>query len=344
MKKILVTGACGYIGSHTLVSLIENGYSPVSIDNLSRSHESVLDKVARITGTKVRNYRIDLTERELTRQVFQEEDDIQGVIHFAAFKSVPESVASPNAYHHNNVSGLINVLACVEEFAVPNFIFSSSCTVYGRIHTLPVNEQTSWGEAESPYARSKQIGEGLIRDMAAASDTKFVSLRYFNPVGAHESGLIGEMPIGIPNNLVPRITGRASGKYDRFEVSGLDYDTRDGSCIRDYVHVMDIAEAHVKALEFAGKQASVRDQPFVFNLGTGEGVSVLEVIAAFEEVIGKPFDYERGPRRPGDIAEIYSDSSKAARELGWKPERDLQSMMRTAWKWEQNCGPQVVSP
>jgi UDP-glucose 4-epimerase len=335
MKKVLVTGGCGYIGSHTIVDLIDNGFEVVSIDNLLNSKEEVLEGVYRITGRRVRNYVVDLCDRDATQQVFAAHPDMVGVIHFAALKSVGESVDQPLRYYHNNINSLINVLECMEEFEVPHFIFSSSCSVYGNTSALPVVEDTPLQQAESPYGHTKQIGEEIIRAFSnIAPNMRFILLRYFNPAGAHPSALIGEDPSNPASNLVPVITETAAGKRREMTVFGDDYPTRDGSCIRDYIHIMDLANAHTKALQYllAGKQPTGCD---VFNLGIGEGVSVLEAIHAFERVTGQPLNYRIGPRRAGDVVAVYANNDKAARLLGWQPRFGIEEIMRTAWEWER---------
>jgi len=337
MAKALVTGGCGYIGSHTLVELLAAGFDAVSIDDNSRSRESILDGVERITGRRVRNHRVDLRNAMLTDACFAEHRDAVAVIHFAAFKTVPESVAHPLLYYDNNINALLNVLACTDKYRIPCFIFSSSCAVYGNSRELPVTEDTPFGEAECPYARTKQMGEYIIRDFSRTSKTDFISLRYFNPVGAHPSGDIGEMPCGEPANLVPRITRTAIGKLPELVVNGDDYDTRDGTCIRDYVHVSDIARAHVLAIELLPKSKvrSPKSEVQTFNLGSGTGTTVLEAIRAFEHATGRKLNRRVGPRRPGDAVAVYADNSRAEAILGWRPERGIEDMMRTAWLWEQ---------
>lgn len=332
-KKVLVTGGCGYIGAHTIVDLIDNGFEVISIDDNSRSSTFLLENIKKIVGKEVKNYKVDLCDYEDTYAVFSENRDIEGVIHFAAYKTVPESVDKPLLYFHNNLESLVNVLRCVKEFNIPHFVFSSSCSVYGNARELPVTESTPMGEVESPYARTKHMGEDVIRDYAKVNDTNNILLRYFNPVGAHPSIQIGEMPLGKPDNLVPVITQTARGKISQMTVFGTDYDTRDGSCVRDYIHVMDIANAHTKALQYllAGKN---KDNCEVFNLGTGNGVTVLEAIKAFEKVSGVKLNYVTGPRRPGDVVAIYANNEHARTALGWDPQYDIEEMMRTAWEWE----------
>lgn len=334
MKKVLVTGGCGYIGSHTIIDLIANDFDVISVDNLSNSDEKVLEGIQAVTGKTVKNYRSDLCNLEATRRLFSESDDLCGIIHFAALKSVEESVFQPLRYFHNNLNSLINVLKCAREFGVEHFIFSSSCSVYGNARELPVTEKTPFGEAECPYARTKQMGEQIIRDFSAADSTvKAILLRYFNPGGAHESALIGESPRNTATNLVPVITETAIGKRQQMTVFGDDYDTRDGSCIRDYIHVMDLANAHTKCLQYLmeGKNESNRE---VFNVGIGEGVTVLEAVHAFEKVTGRQLNYRIGKRRAGDVVAIYANKNKAAKLLGWQPKRGIETIMETAWKWE----------
>jgi UDP-glucose 4-epimerase len=337
MAKVLVTGGCGYIGSHTLVELIAAGHEPISIDDNSRSSESILDGVERATGKRVRNYGVDLRSASPTKAVFAENRDAIAVIHFAAYKTVPESVVRPLLYYDNNINSLLNVLQGTEECGIPGFIFSSSCAVYGNSNELPVTEDTPFGEPECPYARTKQMGEHIIRDFAKVSETSFISLRYFNPVGAHPSGEIGEVPYSDPDNLVPRITRTAIGKLSELVVHGNDYDTRDGTCIRDYVHVSDIARAHVLAIEYMSKTGHGKREKRneVFNLGSGTGTTVLEAIRAFEVAAGRKLNYRFGPRRAGDTAAVFSDNRKAEAVLGWRPARKIDEMMRTAWNWEQ---------
>lgn len=333
-SKVIVTGGCGYIGSHTIVDLQEHGFEVVCMDNNSRSDAGILDGVMRITGKQVQHLAFDLADRERTLEALEEHADAVGIIHFAAFKSVPESVEQPLLYFRNNMDSLFNLLEGTERFGIPNFVFSSSCSVYGNASELPVAENTPWQEAQSPYGRTKQMGEEVIRDCSKAMQAKFVMLRYFNPVGAHPSAEIGEKPIDIPNNLVPYITQTAIGKLKSLTIFGNDYPTRDGTCIRDYIHVMDIAHAHTLALQYLleGKQQIACD---VFNLGTGAGVSVLEAIQAFERVSGQRLAYHFGERRPGDVVAVYANNEKARRELGWETQYTLDDMMASAWKWEQ---------
>ncbi len=334
MAKILVTGGCGYIGSHTIIDLLENGYSVISIDDNSRSTSYAVNGIEQITGKKIKNYKVDLKNFDETRAVFQENEDITGIIHFAAYKAVGESVAEPLRYYENNMFGLINLLKCIQEFDIPYFVFSSSCTVYGNPDSIPVTELSPTKKAESPYGATKQMGEEILRDFTKIDGIRSaILLRYFNPVGAHPSGLIGEVPVGKPQNLVPAITQTAIGKLPKMLVHGNDYPTRDGSCVRDYIHVSDIANAHTLALQYLinNENQSPCD---VFNLGTGNGISVLEAIHTFEEVSGVKLNYEIGPRRPGDVIAIYANNDEAVNRLGWKIKYGIRDMMKTAWDWE----------
>lgn len=334
--SILITGGAGYIGSHTIIDLIENGYDDIiSIDNYSNSSPKTFERIEKITGKHIKNYIVDCCDLTALQQVFHKEPYITGIIHFAAFKAVGESVEKPLKYYHNNIQSLVNILECTREFKIPNLIFSSSCSVYGNIDTLPVTENSPLPPAESPYAYTKQIGEQMLIDFLKNENTKAIALRYFNPVGAHESGLNGEVPIGTPNNLVPFITQTAIGLREKLTIFGNDYDTQDGTCIRDYIHVSDIAHAHVLALEKLNN-GEIRDQYNVINLGTGNGVSVKEMVDAFERVNKVPLAFEYGPRRTGDSMAIYADNQFAKKVLNWEPKHDLDSMMQTAWKWEQN--------
>lgn len=333
MNKILVTGGCGYIGAHTIADLIENGFEVISIDDNSRSTRFLLDGIEKLTGKKVKNYKVDLKDYNDTRAVFQENEDITGIIHFAAYKAVGESVQEPLMYYENNMFSLINLLKCVDEFVIPHFVFSSSCTVYGSPDTIPVTEESPIKKAESPYGSTKQMGEEIIMNVVKATDTKAILLRYFNPVGAHPSNLIGELPIGKPANLVPAITQTAVGKIPELTVYGNDYNTRDGSNVRDYIHVSDIAHAHTLALQYLVDNRN-KTNCDIFNLGTGIGVTVLEAIKSFEAVSGQKLNYKIGPRRPGDVEAIYANNDYAVSSLGWSIKYNLDDMMRTAWAWE----------
>ena len=333
MSKILVTGGCGYIGSHTIVDLLENGFTVISIDDNSRSTPFAINGIEQITGKKVKNYKVDLKNFDETLAVFQENPDITGVIHFAAYKAVGESVVEPLMYYENNIFGLINLLKCVQEFEVPHFVFSSSCTVYGNPDSIQVTETSPTKKAESPYGATKQMGEEILGDFTKRGITSVILLRYFNPAGAHSSGFIGELPIGKPQNLVPAITQTAIGKISKMVVHGTDYPTRDGSCIRDYIHVCDIAHAHTLGIQFLDDKKN-KTGCEIFNLGTGDGFTVLEVIHTFEEVSGVKLNYEIGPRRSGDIIAIYANNDFAVTQLGWKIQYGLKEMMKTAWAWE----------
>jgi UDP-glucose 4-epimerase len=334
MKKILVTGGCGYIGSHTIVDLVNNGFDVISVDNNSRSSPEILKAVEQITGTRIKNYPVDLCNFDDTHAIFQENNDIAGIIHFAAYKAVGESVENPLMYFENNLTSLVNILKCVAEFKVPHFVFSSSCTVYGNPDQIPVTELTPQKPAESPYGSTKQMGEAIVcQTMNSLQNQQAILLRYFNPVGAHPSGLIGEIPIGRPANLIPAITQTAIGKLPQMQVWGNDYDTRDGSCVRDYIHVCDIAHAHTLAIRYLveGKYKSNCD---VLNLGSGTGFTVLEVIKSFEKISGRKLNYSIGPRRAGDVIAIYANNEKAVKELNWQPAFGIDQMLKTAWDWE----------
>ena len=331
-KKILVTGGTGYIGSHTVVELINAGYEPVIIDNLSNSSQQIINQIEKITGVKPEFYDFDLCDEQKTLGFIQAHPEIEGIIHFAAFKSVGESVSQPLKYYKNNIYSLINLLESASERKM-NFVFSSSCTVYGEPDSLPVNELALVKKAESPYGNTKQIAEEILAETASVNNNlKVIALRYFNPVGAHASALIGELPIGVPQNLVPFITQAAIGKRGNIIVFGDDYNTPDGTCIRDYIHVVDLAKAHVAAIKKLEENPLQYD---VYNIGTGSGNSVMEVIQAFELANGQKLNYTIGPRRPGDIIQIYGDVSKAERELSWKAQLNLQDMMSSAWNWEK---------
>ncbi|HYK77023.1 MAG TPA: UDP-glucose 4-epimerase GalE [Daejeonella sp.] len=333
-KKILVTGGTGYIGSHTVVELMNAGYKPIIVDNLSNSTARIVDQIEQITGIRPEFHNFDLCDENRTLQFINEHADISGVIHFAAYKAVGESVAEPLKYYYNNFYSLINLLRAYQSKPV-NFVFSSSCTVYGQPETLPVTEQAPVKKAESPYGNTKQVAEEILQEVASVNENiRIVSLRYFNPVGAHASALIGELPIGVPQNLVPFITQSAIGKRGPIQVFGNDYNTPDGSCIRDYIHVVDLAKAHVAALK-AMEKPGATDRYQVYNIGTGKGSSVLEVILAFEQATGVKLNYSIAARRPGDVEQVYGDVSKAATELSWKTELDLNEMMRSAWAWEK---------
>ncbi|WP_035565099.1 UDP-glucose 4-epimerase GalE [Hymenobacter sp. IS2118] len=334
--KILVTGGAGYIGSHAVVELHQAGYQPVIIDDFSNSEESALAGIEAILGVAVPLYRIDCADEAALRSVFAAEPDIAGVIHFAAFKAVGESVQKPLAYFQNNVGSLLTLLAVMKEFGVENLVFSSSCTVYGIPDALPVTEATPTKPASSPYGRTKQMCEDLIRDVSAAPDNTLhtILLRYFNPIGAHASAKIGELPLGVPNNLVPFITQTAAGMREKLTIYGNDYDTPDGTNVRDYIHVVDLAKAHVVAVQrLLDRKAS--EPVETFNVGTGHGNTVLEVVQAFEQASGQKLNYSIGPRRPGDVPAIYADATKAEQVLGFKTETSLVDSLASAWKWQQ---------
>lgn len=333
MKLILVTGGCGYIGSHTIVDLLQNGYDVISIDNNSRSKENILNGVEEITGKKIKNYKVNLCIYDDVYAVFQENPTIEGIIHFAAYKAVGESVENPMMYFENNLNSLINILKCAQEMKVPNFVFSSSCTVYGNPDEMQVTEETEQKKAASPYGLTKQIGENIIESFVNKCSTNAVLLRYFNPVGAHVSNAIGELPIGRPQNLIPAVTQTAIGKLPQMTVFGNDYDTRDGSCVRDFIHVSDIAHAHTLALQFLEKNTDTHVCE-IFNLGTGDGYTVLEVIKTFEIENKVKLNYTIGERREGDVIAIFANNTKAKNVLGWEPLLTLNDMVKTAWQWE----------
>jgi len=335
--KILVTGGTGYIGSHYIIEQIRNtGWEIVSIDNYLNSSPKTMDRIERITGRKVRNYEIDLRDRRSTLKFFEDQGDIRGIVHFAALKSVPDSVEEPLLYYDNNINGLLNILTAIEQYHIPYFIFSSSSSIYGNVEKLPVDEKTPMGHAECPYAHTKQIGEGILEHFYLKhQDLKGIALRYFNPVGADETGLNGEDPINRATNLVPVITQVASGIIPQLTVYGDDWNTRDGTCIRDYIHVSDIADAHIRALEFLIDRKAGKNYE-IFNLGTGNGVTVLEAVYAFEKTTGEKLNYRIGQRRPGDVEAVYSDNRYTENNLGWKPTRNIEEMMLSAWKWQQN--------
>lgn len=332
MKKILVTGGLGYIGSHTVVELINAGRDVVIADDLSNSEESVLARIFLITGTGPEFYRMDVGNLEELNRL---PDDIDGVIHFAAYKSVGESVEKPLKYYRNNIGSLVSVLGFCKERKIKSFVFSSSCTVYGQSEVLPVTENTPFSPAWSPYGHTKQIGEEIILNFINSQPgMRIVSLRYFNPAGAHELSFIGELPRGIPNNLMPYITQTAIGLRDKLKVFGGDYNTKDGTAVRDYIHVSDLAQAHVKSLEFC--ENMIDNHVEVFNLGSGHGYTVLEVINSFEKTSGTKLPYEIVERRPGDIEKVWADTTKAENVLGFKPTRTLDEITLSAWKWEKN--------
>ncbi len=329
MKHILVTGGLGYIGSHTVVELISNGYEPVIIDNLGNTNRDVLDRIQKISGKTTAFYEDDVRNEDALKNII-EKHKIEAVIHFAAYKAVGESVLEPLKYYDNNIGGLISLLKAMKASGVKNMVFSSSCTVYGQPDVSPVTEDSPVKVANSPYGNTKQIGEEILHDCQFLNT---VALRYFNPIGAHPSALIGELPLGVPNNLVPFITQTAIGLRPQLTVFGNDYNTKDGTCVRDYIHVVDLARAHVKALDYIDRHP---DNHFeMFNIGTGNGFTVLEIINAFEEVNKVKLNYTIGPRRPGDVEKVWADTDKASRVLNWKPELSLEDMVRTSWNWQK---------
>lgn len=335
--SILVTGGAGFIGSHTVVALAEAGFRPVIIDDFSNSQQSVLEGLSAILGYKVPCYVHDCNDRAMLLDLFQREQ-IRGVIHFAAFKAVGESMEEPLRYYANNLCSLITLLEVMQEAGVSDLIFSSSCTVYGEPEQLPVTEMSPIQPAMSVYGNTKQIGEEILRDTCAAGKPLMaISLRYFNPIGAHPSAQIGELPLGVPNNLVPYITQTAAGIRPQLTVFGDDYPTPDGTCIRDFIHVMDLAEAHVAALR-ALQTPDPGSSYEVFNVGTGQGNSVLELIRTFEEVSGKSLNYRIGPRRAGDITAVYADATKVQERLGWTAKRSLREALADAWRWQLKLG------
>lgn len=334
MSKVLVTGAAGYIGAHTAVALVQRGIETVLLDDLSRSNDRLIRGIRTITGRELPFYKVDCNNEQALRGVLKQHPDISHVIHFAAYKSVNESVREPLSYFRNNIGSLLTLLEEMEQAAIDRLIFSSSCTVYGQPDIIPVTEDTPFRKAESPYGATKQMGERMIEDaVLARQGLRAVSLRYFNPIGAHPSGHIGELPIGVPNNLVPYITQTAIGKRDSLVIFGSDYQTPDGTCLRDFIHVVDLAEAHVQAVE------QIDRMPHAFepiNVGTGNPVSVLELVKSFIRVTGVPLKYSIGPRRAGDIEKVYADVTKSGKLLHWKSRISIDDALRDAWRWEQN--------
>ncbi len=332
--KIVVTGGLGFIGSHTVVELQNEGFEVVAIDNLSNSSENVLDGIERITGKKPVFEKMDLRDKASVSDFFKRHYDIQGVIHFAASKAVGESVENPLLYYENNINALVYVLQELKELPNANFIFSSSCTVYGQAEKMPITEDASVQPAMSPYGNTKQIGEEIITDVAKVTNINSILLRYFNPIGSHPSAEIGELPLGVPQNLVPFITQTAIGLREKLSVYGNDYPTPDGTAIRDYIHVVDLAKAHVVALQRLLKKQNT-EKVETFNLGTGTGSSVLDVITTFEKVSGQKLNYQIVGRREGDVIEAYANTEKANTILGWKAQSTLEDSLASAWKWEQ---------
>ena len=335
MNKVLVTGGTGYIGSHTVVELINAGFDLEIIDNLSNSKLEVLDGIKNITGVKPRFHKIDLVDLNVLKDFLQSSSTFDAIIHFAAYKAVGESVILPLKYYRNNLIALINILNCMHEFTIDNLVFSSSCTVYGQAEILPVTEESPIIKADSPYGNTKQISEEIIEDVVHSSDkVNSISLRYFNPIGAHESAEIGELPLGIPDNLVPYITQTAAGIRTGLNIFGNDYNTEDGTAIRDYIHVIDLAKAHVTAVKRLLKKENKKRYE-VFNLGTGKGNSVLEVVKTFEKVTGEKLNYKITDRRLGDIEQVWADTSFANDELGWETKKTLEDALLSAWNWEK---------
>lgn len=331
MKTVLVTGGLGFIGSHTVVELLNRDFDVWVVDNLNNSRAEVKNRIEQISGRNFHFEQIDVRDQKNITRILKE-SKAEAVIHFAAHKAVGESVEQPLEYYDNNVGGLISLLHAMKEARCSKIVFSSSCTVYGDTKELPVTEQNKVVQAASPYGNTKIICEDILRDESQTGSIEVVSLRYFNPVGAHESALIGELPLGVPNNLVPYITQTAAGIREQLTINGDDYNTPDGTCIRDYIHVCDLAEAHVKALDFLQEKHPEFE---VFNIGTGKGNSVLEVVKTFERVNHLSLNYRIGPRRPGDVEQIWADTTKAEQELGWKAKMNLEDMMRSAWKWQK---------
>lgn len=332
--KILVTGGAGFIGSHTVVELHQSGFEPIIIDNFSNSEEKVLTRLESIIGQPTVYYKADCNDEAALRSIFEKEQ-LDGVIHFAASKAVGESVEKPLMYYQNNIGSTLLLLKIMQEFGVKNFVFSSSCTVYGQPDFLPVTEETPRQEAASPYGNTKRICEDIIRDVVISkANLKAISLRYFNPIGAHESAEIGELPRGVPSNLVPYITQAAAGLREKLTIFGNDYNTSDGTCIRDFIHVVDLAKAHVKALKLL-TDTDGNNYYDVFNVGTGEGVTVLQLIETFERVNNVKLNYTIGPRRAGDIEQIYAQVDKSQQVMGWRAEKTLEESLRDAWRWQQ---------
>ena len=333
MRKILVTGGAGYIGSHTVVELLAQGYEPIIVDNFSNSERTVLDRLEQLTNKTLICHEGDCTDREFMNSVFQQHNP-EGAIHFAAFKAVGESVEKPLAYYQNNIDSLIVLLESMRDHGCEKLVFSSSCTVYGQPDVLPVTETSPMKTAESPYGYTKQVCERIIEDTVYAEKTlSAIALRYFNPIGAHPSALIGELPLGVPNNLVPFVTQTAAGLREKLTVFGDDYDTSDGTCIRDYIHVVDLARAHVKALDYLNQGDGEYE---AINVGTGTGSSVLEVVQAFERASGEKLNYSIGPRRPGDVEKTYASVEYAEQTLGWTAELSLEEALADSWRWQQS--------
>jgi UDP-glucose 4-epimerase len=333
--KVLVTGGAGYIGAHTVVELLGQGYTPIIIDNFSKSDRTLLAGIKKITNTTVPLYEGDCTDKSFLRSVIKSEPGIVAVMHFAAYKSVGESVAQPLKYYENNIVSLTALLGVMEEERIRNIIFSSSCTVYGQPDSIPVNESAPFKKAESPYGATKQMCERILEDAVVSNkDLRVISLRYFNPVGAHPSAIIGELPLDVPGNLVPFITQTAAGIRKKLVIFGNDYATPDGTCLRDFIHIVDLAQAHTVALTKMLRPGELESYE-VFNLGTGEGVSVLQLVNKFIEVTGVPLPFEIGPRRSGDVEKTYADPTKAHRKLGWQTSFTIEDALLHAWNWQK---------
>ncbi len=332
-KKILVTGGTGYIGSHTVVELQQLGYDVFIIDNLSNSKIEILNQIEQITGIRPHFEKIEMCDENAMMEYFSRHNQIEAVIHFAAFLQVDESVKLPLKYYRNNLQSTLNLLDCMKQYNISNLVFSSSCTVYGNPDILPVDEKAPVKKAMSPYGNTKQMCEEIIENVCNTNWLKAVTLRYFNPIGAHDSSLIGEVQHGVPHHLIPYITETASGKRQKLNVFGGDYNTHDGTCVRDYIHVVDIAKAHISAIELLLKSKNTSAYE-VFNIGTGVGYSVLDIINAFEKATGIKINFEIVDRRPGDVEAVYANTSLANEKLSWKAERDIENMMKTAWNWE----------
>lgn len=336
MKKVIVTGGAGYIGSHVVVELLASGYEPIIIDNFSNSERFILDRLKQLTGkSDISAYEFDCLDKEKFAEVIRKEGEIAGIIHFAAYKAVGESVAFPLKYYRNNLDSLLNVLELMKEFNIKQLVFSSSCTVYGTAKELPVTELTPVVKAESPYGNTKKICEEILKDSVVSGiPIKVAALRYFNPVGAHPSSLIGELPIGRPNNLVPFITQTAAGLQKELQIFGDTYSTPDGSCVRDFIHVVDLAKAHIAALEYLSK---TKEEPHmeVFNIGTGKGNSVLEMVHEFEKVTGVKLNYRIVDKRAGDVEQIYADTKMANEVLGWKATKTIGDSLLDSWNWQK---------
>ncbi|CAL2088448.1 UDP-glucose 4-epimerase GalE [Tenacibaculum sp. 190524A05c] len=333
MKKILVTGGLGFIGSHTVVELQNAGFDVTIIDDLSNSKIEVLESIQEITGKLPEFHQIDLKVKKDVTDFFNN-NNIDGIIHFAAFKAVGESVKKPLEYYENNIGSLVYLLQEMRDRSIDNFIFSSSCTVYGQADELPITEEAPIKKAESPYGNTKQIGEEIIRDTCKANGLNAISLRYFNPIGAHESAKIGELPLGVPQNLIPYVTQTAAGIREQLSVFGDDYNTPDGTAIRDYIHVVDLAKAHIAALQRLLQKENKNNFEF-FNVGTGKGSSVLEIVTAFEKATNQKLNYKIAPRREGDITAAYADTNLANSELNWKTEKSIEEALQSAWEWQK---------